>query len=276
LYLNAKDYVKAFAAKQERFSIEQQYGLRAFIGAGRLQPSKQVVSTGERTVSQEMVAPEIAAAGRQQDLARLLERVERRDYRFVVIHGNSGVGKSSLVNAGLVPTLEQKTIEARANVPVVMRVYTQWMQELGRLLAEATGDLLLKTQPVTVPTLLEALRQLDQRNLRTVLIFDQFEEFFFVYPKPEHRKPFFDFLVQCLQILSLKVFLSLREDYLHYLLECNRLEGMKRTGIDVLSQQVLYGLGNFDPQDAKTIIQSLTERARFFLEPALIEQLVRI
>ena len=273
LYLQGKDYAKAFAAKQERFSIEQQYGIRAFIGAGRLQPSKQAVST-DNLSSQGMVAPEIAAAGRQQDLDRLIERVERRDYRLIVIYGNSGVGKSSLVNAGLVPSLKQKTIEARGNVPVVMRVYTQWMQELGHLLAEATGEPLLNTQPFTAQTLLEALRQIDQRNLRTVLIFDQFEEFFFVYPKPENRQPFFDFLVQCLQVLSLKVFLSLREDYLHYLLECSRLEGMKRTGIDILSQNVLYGLGNFDPQDAKAIIQSLTERARFFLEPALVDQLV--
>jgi len=274
LYLAAKDYVKAFAAKRERFSIEQQYGIRAFVGAGRLQPIKQAVSLDDPLSLLGMVAPEIAAAGRQQDLDRLLERVERRDYRFIVIHGNSGVGKSSLVDAGLVPTLKQRIIEARGNVPVVIRIYTQWIQELGRLLAEAIGKPALNSAPFTPQTLLEQLRQIDQRNLRTVLIFDQFEEFFFVYPKPENRKPFFDFLTQCLQILSIKVFLSLREDYLHYLLEYSRLEGMKRTGIDILSQNVLYGLGNFDPQDAKAIIQSLTGRARFVLEPALVDQLV--
>ena len=89
LYLKAKEYAKAFAAKQECFSIEQQYGIRAFVGAGRLQPSKQAVSTNDQIFPQGVVAPEIAAAGRQQDLDRLIERVERRDYRLVVIHGNS-------------------------------------------------------------------------------------------------------------------------------------------------------------------------------------------
>ncbi len=122
--------------------------------------------------------------------------------------------------------------------------------------------------------MLAQLRQLDQQGLRSVLIFDQFEEFFFVYPRPEDRRPFFEFLVKCLEILSVKVFLSLREDYLHYLLELGQLAGMRATGIDLLSQNVRYGLGNFEPPDATAIIQSLTRRARYYLEPALVERLV--
>jgi CHAT domain-containing protein len=308
LHFDRKQYLEAFQAKQERLSIEQQYGIRAFVGAGWLRPQRQEVVAEFQVPTEGMVAPEITAAGRQQDLDRLIERVERRDYRLVVIHGNSGVGKSSLVNAGLVPTLKQKTIESRDNLPVVMRVYTQWVQELCNQLGAAFAEFylaktrerteeqdsqdsrarnqeLLKTEyshlvsqgvfePLTSESVLEQLRLHTARHLRPVLIFDQFEEFFFVYPKPEDRKPFFDFLSQCLQILSIKVFLLVREDYLHYLLECSRLESLKRTGIDILSQNVLYGLGNFDQQDAKAIIQSLTQRASFFLEPELVDQLV--
>ena len=280
LHFDRKQYLEAFEAKQERLSIEQQYGIRAFVGAGRLRPQRQEAVAEFQAPTEGMVAPEIAAAGRQQDLERLIERVERRDYRLIVIHGNSGVGKSSLVNAGLVPMLQQKPIDARDNVSIVLRVYTQWAQELERLLSAKLGDQELdETQSLELKTqnLLAQLRQLDQRNLRTVLIFDQFEEFFFVCPKPEDRKPFFDFLAQCLQILSLKVFLSLREDYLHYLLEFNRLlTAVKepKTGIDILSRNVLYGLGNFSLEDTRAIIHSLTERAHFYLEPALVDQLV--
>ncbi|MBW4578652.1 MAG: PD40 domain-containing protein [Tildeniella nuda ZEHNDER 1965/U140] len=279
LHFEQKDYVEAFQAKQERLSIEQQYGIRAFVGAGRLRPQRQAVVTEFQAPTEGMVAPEIAAAGRQRDLERLIERVELREYRLIVIHGSSGVGKSSLVNAGLIPAL-QKPIAARDNVPIVMRVYTQWVNELERLLSERLGDQAaadIQTLESSIQTLLAQLRQLDQRNLRTVLIFDQFEEFFFTYPKPEDRKPFFDFLVKCLQILSIKVFLSLREDYLHLLLEFNRLLATvkePKTGIDVLSRNVLYSLGNFSLEDTRAIIHSLTNRAHFYLEPALVDQLV--
>jgi hypothetical protein len=37
---------------------------------------------------------------------------------------------------------------------------------------------------------------------------------------------------------------------------------------------VLYGLGNFSPTDAKAIIQDLTDRAQFYLEPDLVNALV--
>ncbi|MBW4518596.1 MAG: hypothetical protein KME16_02540 [Scytolyngbya sp. HA4215-MV1] len=277
LHFERKHYLEAFQAKQERLSIEQQYGLRAFIGAGRLQPQRQAVVTEFQTPIEGMVAPEITAAGRQQDLERLIERVKRRDYQLIVIHGSSGVGKSSLVNAGLVPALKQRPIEARDNVPLVMRVYTQWAQELARLLSqpelggqESEVKMLGETQDLLVQ-----LRKIDQQNRRVILIFDQFEEFFFVYPKPQDRQPFFKFLAQCLKILSIKIFISLREDYLHYLLECSRLEIMKERGIDILSKQVRYEVGDFSSQDAKKIIESLTKSAHFYLEDSLIEQLVQ-
>lgn len=40
LYFQQGDYLKAFHIKQEQRSIEQQYGFRAFVGAGRLQPKQ--------------------------------------------------------------------------------------------------------------------------------------------------------------------------------------------------------------------------------------------
>ncbi|HAA30754.1 MAG TPA: ribosome assembly protein 4, partial [Cyanobacteria bacterium UBA8553] len=108
-----------------------------------------------------------------------------------------------------------------------------------------------------------------------MLIFDQFEEFFFVYPDPVQQRQFFEFVGECLNILPVKVILSLREDYLHYLLECDRLSSMKIIGNDILTRNVRYPLGNFSPADAKVIIQQLTERSYFHLEPALIEELVQ-
>ena len=277
LYFEQKEYLKAFEIKLERQSIEQQYGFRAFVGAGRIQPQRQAKFALTPVKSQETIAPEITASGRQLDVERLVQRIGEPSYKLIVIHGQSGVGKSSLVNGGLVPALKQKVIGTSDVLPVPMRVYTSWVGELGKLLAEA-----LLEKGIDLPTpldseaaILEQLQQSESRNLRTVLIFDQFEEFFFVYPTPGERRQFFEFVGACLKILPVKVILSLREDYLHYLLECDRLPSMKMIGNDILTKNVRYRLGNFSVQDAKAIVQRLTEQTYFHLEPDLIEQLVR-
>jgi WD40 repeat protein/tetratricopeptide (TPR) repeat protein len=284
LYFEQKDYLKAFEIKQERQSIERQYGLRAFIGAGRIQPQrqarlalKQVVETLHQTCPQETVAPEITASGRQLDVERLIERIGRNDCKLIVIHGESGVGKSSLVYGGLVPALKQKAMGTSDVLPVAMRVYTSWVEQLGKFLAGVLEEkgIHLATSLDSEAAILEQLQQSESRNLRTVLIFDQFEEFFFVYPAPGQRRRFFEFVGACLNILPVKVILSLRKDYLHYLLECNRLPSMKIISNDILTKNVLYELGNFSPADAKAIVQRLTEVSNFHLEPALIEQLVQ-
>ncbi|MEI2583494.1 nSTAND1 domain-containing NTPase, partial [Scytonema sp. PRP1] len=129
--------------------------------------------------------------------------------------------------------------------------------------------------PHSPTALLKQLRQCETQNLRPVLIFDQFEEFFFVDIAPQQRRQFFEFVGECLNVLSVKVILSLRVDYLHYLLECNDLPSMKIISNDILSNHVLYKLGNFSPTDAKSIIEQLTERGHFHLEPALVEELVQ-
>ncbi|WP_375496189.1 hypothetical protein, partial [uncultured Nostoc sp.] len=278
LYFEKKEYLKAYNTKQQQRSIEQQFGLRAFIGAGRLQSTKLALVPLSKTETQESIAPEIAASGRLLDIERLIERLGRHDYKLIVIHGQSGVGKSSLVNAGLVPALKNKSVGIQDYLPVAIRVYTNWAEELGKLMQQALherregGD--EQVLRFEVSALIAQLHENEQHNLKTVLIFDQFEEFFFVYTKPKQRQQFFEFLGECLNILSVKVILSLRVDYLHYLLECNRLSSMAIIGNDLLSNNVLYELGNFSLLDTKSIIQRLTETTSFQLEQALIEQLV--
>ncbi|MBD2361325.1 ribosome assembly protein 4 [Anabaena minutissima FACHB-250] len=377
-YFEQKQYLKAYNIKQQRRSIEQQFGLRAFVGAGRLEASRQTFVETLYTTSN--ISPEISASGRQLDVERLVERLNNDDYKLIVIHGQSGVGKSSLVNAGLVPALQQQSIRAKDNLVIVMRVYTNWVEELGRLLeagsrgqgagsreqesrgikrdsstaevhssssevhssASEPKDSCFEHQtpsselesshlelesshlepesshlepesshlepehshlepehshlepehshsnlnsfaspllpcspaPLLPHSLLNSLREKEQRNLRTVLVFDQFEEFFFVYTEPAQRQQFFEFLGSCLEVLSAKVILSLRVDYIHYLLECNDLPNFQIIANDILSNNVLYKLGNFSPDDTKSIIQRLTANTSFRLEPALVDAMV--
>jgi WD40 repeat protein/tetratricopeptide (TPR) repeat protein len=284
-YLHRKDYLEAFQIKQERLSVEQVYGIRAFVGAGRLRAERvdreQLLYQTRNLVREDnpdaLVAPVdgVAAWQRQRDVKQLLERIGRNDCKLIVIHGYSGVGKSSLISAGLIPALEQKAIGFLTNRPILIRKYTDWQTELAHSLSPPSSPSPPPPPSPTPDTLLTQLRLNEQRNLRTILIFDQFEEFFFVHPTPLERRPFFTFLGLCMQIPTVKVVLPLREDYLYYLLEFNRIPEIALTGIDILSRNVLYPLGNFSPADARTIIEELTERARFYLEPDLVDELVQ-
>ena len=108
--------------KQERRSIEQQYGLRAFVGAGRLKPQRQARSTLVSVEQPVAIAQEIAVSSRRQDVERLISRIAEPRHKLTVIYGQSGVGKSSLVESGLVPALkQQQVIGARDVVPILLR-----------------------------------------------------------------------------------------------------------------------------------------------------------
>ncbi|HBL12077.1 MAG TPA: hypothetical protein DD379_11835, partial [Cyanobacteria bacterium UBA11162] len=70
--------------------------------------------------------------------------------------------------------------------------------------------------------ILEQLRENADHNLLTVLIFDQFEEFFLAHATQLNRRLFYEFLRDCLNLSFVKVIISIREDYLHYLLEVEK------------------------------------------------------
>jgi WD40 repeat protein len=377
LHSEQKQYLRAFELKQQQRSLEQQYGFSTFLGAAPLQP----FSRQGRGIS----SLEIAAAGRQLDVNRLIERLGRNDHKLTIIHGSSGVGKSSLLNAGLVPALESRIIGYRVAVPILQKTYRNWITQLERRLEDAlmcrqvepasdapepltcrwepTTETSISQEPTTsweqrmhsdsqtvtsqqapagtipetsalhswksaerhcipemtaasqtpdaahlaqsslaialaiaksqalspspIPSfqplisnpklqkILKQLRLAGERKLLTILIFDQFEEFFFACSNLEQRREFYEFLAQCLNLPYLKVILSLREDYLHYLLECERYCNLNTINNNILDRQLRYHLGDLTPDDARKVICTLAAVSQFHLENALIAALVR-
>ncbi len=331
VYFQRGEYLQAFQIKQDYRAIEHTYRFRAFIGAGKLHPHREAINPATETVDvHATIADEITASGRENDLNRLIGRMNSAQNKLTVIYGQSGVGKSSIVTGGLVPALKQKKIESRTVVPVILQVYNNWPRELTRQLsaskaeifdrqmaADSLGsteveseveareinddfisvlheeftdndekivpeqpvELVVKKQTIEYDKIIKEL-QINSEHLVTVLIFDQFEEFFFVWKEQAEREIFFEFLRECLKIKYLKVILSLREDYLHYLLEFCRPKNNQQfinNDIldDILSKDILFYLGNFSIADASSIVHALTERSQFYLEPELIEELVK-
>ncbi len=287
-FFERHDYTEAFKLKQEKIKIEHQYGFRAFIGAGQLQPQRSRINPALELQKipfiPEGVAQEISASGRQQDVNRLIERITRADYKLTVIYGPSGVGKSSILKAGLVPALMGKAIGERIPIPVVLSVYTDWITVLSSIVNQALAHTGISVNLNSTPTmLLERIRLAAESNYTIIIILDQFEEFFFVSNAPAQRIEFYKFFSECLNISFVKIILSLREDYLHYLLEFERLSQKNSTGVydvgiinkNILDKDIRYYLGKFSSQDAKAIIQSLTQRSHYELSDELTNQLVQ-
>ncbi|MEW6497972.1 MAG: hypothetical protein AB1589_36550, partial [Cyanobacteriota bacterium] len=326
-----QQYLRAFELKQQQRSIEQQYGFCTFLGAAPLQP----FTHQGRGIS----SLEIAAAGRQADVNRLLERLSRNDHKLTIIHGSSGVGKSSLINAGLVPALESRFIGAREAMPIVQKAYGDWVGELESRLEQglerrqleglnrskeelpppgntktrqslsanapntanvssndpSVATASLSGSPSLSPTItqypipsfqppisnprlqniLKRLQLLAERRLLTVLIFDQFEEFFFACTHLDNRCEFYDFLSRVLNLPFLKVIFSMREDYLHYLLECERHSNLNTINNNILDRQLRYHIGDLSSDDARNVISTLAAVSQFQLEESLIAALVR-
>jgi WD40 repeat protein/archaellum biogenesis ATPase FlaH len=285
LYFAAGRYLEAYTIRQQRRSVEQQYGFRAFIGAGRLQPQRQATNPALMSpYGTSSVALEIAASGREDDINNLIGKISRADQKLMVIHGPSGVGKSSTVSAGLVPALQNRTVGDQIAVPIVVQVYTDWVRELGKDLTEAMSQIKKEeaiavttsdfNTPITTAGILAKLTENANNHLITVLIFDQFEEFFFTCNTTTQRQEFDSFLRDCLNVSFVKIIFSLREDYLHRLLEFKNLSALEAIDYNILDKNIRYQLNNFSPEYAKVIIQKLTERSQMHLEPALIDALV--
>jgi len=252
-FQHLKDYRKAFVYSQSEVRFKQQIGDYAFIGANRM----------EAIEGQKEIATALTAAGRDQDVSALVERILQNDHKLIVLYGESGVGKSSLLQAGLVPKLKQQRLGQGTLFPVYLRLYDDKLTELKRGLevAENTDWEGLTAQ----------VQEWDRQNRRVIFIFDQFEEFFFANVQQQQQSAFFNWLGTVLKVLTTKVVLSLRKDYLHLLVDFSHISP-DQSGI--LAAQNLYELRNFTGVETRQLIERLTAQSQFQMSPQLVKRVV--
>ena len=271
-YFDLGQYLDAFDVKQELRQVEYRYNRRAFIGAGAVQPHQRTGPKQPDRITQAAVAAEIRASGRLQDVEELARRLESNRTAIIIIHGPSGVGKSSILTAGLIPRLRTLYPDGRTTQPILVQTYGNWQQAIELALNPALTS---PTSAAPPPNeLIQQLRAGTQRNRFYILIFDQFEEFFFDKKEAGDRRQFYEFLQQCLDLPNIKVILALREDYLHHLLEAERIIHRVSPDWDLLSKDVRYALDNFSPPAAEEVIRQLTSAAQYPLPDDLIHRLV--
>ena len=151
--------------------------------------------------------------GRSTESRELISLILAR--RAVLLYAQSGAGKTSLLQASVIPELRRRK---RVETLPVARV-TGSETAAGNIYIANTIAALFPGRPeLTGATLSEAIAATESKTPR-LLILDQFEEIFTFHPeRTDDRRGFFAQLGECLESFPrLCLLISMREDYLAFL-----------------------------------------------------------
>jgi hypothetical protein len=146
-------------------------------------------------------------AGRDDDVAEVVARTTR--HQTLVLYGRSGLGKTSLLLAGVFPQLRERGFE-----PIAVRTLEDPLLDIRNAVARRLG-LPEGRNPSDLGALVGALGNTAAAGV--VLVCDQFEEFFTRQRhKPAERRSSVQELARLIKdpTLSLHIVFSLREDFL--------------------------------------------------------------
>jgi formylglycine-generating enzyme required for sulfatase activity len=219
--------------------------------------------------------------GREYDVVHASQKI--LSSKLTVLYGKSGIGKTSLICAGIIPRLVQN-----GYLPVYSRCIGDPLLSikkniLDRLLSLDTGNIVLKrlrdVMNCSLPDFIREVREVEKRPL--VVFIDQFEEFF-VSLGEATRKKFERELTECIDspYIGGTFVLSLREDFLAELHELKRLHNIygNRYRLKALTEQEArqaitrpaekFGV-TFDEDVVKVIIHRLSEKGQ--VDPAQLQ-----
>jgi formylglycine-generating enzyme required for sulfatase activity len=185
--------------------------------------------------------------GREAEISEILDRICLPEGRFAIVSGGSGTGKSSLVDAGILPRLEQtglpgagtclcvRIVPSQGDHPfdALTRVLHSQVEQVGFKAYDLGKELL--AQPAIFPERIQTIIAKGMNNRAFVLFLDQMEELFTAQAK-DHAKPFLSALYSAVNEASLRVIATIRSDFLHH---CHEHPEM----VKVLNGRGHYALG---------------------------------
>ena len=201
--------------------------------------------------------------GRQADTHALFEMIAHGEFRFGVLFGESGSGKTSLLKAGLLPRLREAGL-----VTIYCRSYKD---PVAALLEECRRTSGIEASREENPS--DYIKRFcEEMCAGVVIVCDQFEEFFVNFKTKRQREPFISFIAECHSraALPVKFLFAMRSDFLY--LVSSEFEGRV---VEPLMSSRLYHLRSFDQEQAEEIIEKSARRARLPFEPGLSRQVAR-
>ena len=221
--------------------------------------------------------------GRESEVREILDRLQTPQGHFLIVSGNSGTGKSSLIDAGVLPRLEatgladQKDCLCKRMTPsqgshpfdALVRAFDDQVQQAG-LNPFVLGEELQK-EPESFS---ERIRQIVAGivpETDMVLFLDQMEELFTGIQGREwaaRNNAFLSALYQATEEGHLRVIATLRSDFLHF---CHDHPEMR----EVLKSGGHYPLGKVESFMLRDMILKPAECAGLSVSDALVRRLIQ-
>lgn len=216
--------------------------------------------------------------GREMLTARLAEHLQKE--RLLILLGASGSGKSSLIRAGLVPTIKCDQDELGVSSPPdgVNKQCVQVITPTSRPLESLANTLVRLSESMIEPAEYQSdleqdplsfrrtISQMLPHGERFVLIVDQLEELFTLGHDPFEREAFVDHILSTVSgedSTDILVVLVLRADFYAH---CARHDGLRRA---LVAYQEY--LGPMSPEELRRAIEEPARREGWELEPGLAD-----
>jgi DNA-binding winged helix-turn-helix (wHTH) protein len=202
--------------------------------------------------------------GREVDATAIASLISHSEFRFGVLYGDSGCGKTSMVQAGVLPRLE-----ARGYIVVVCRSYKDPLINITtacRKRSNLTPD--RDDNPISYLG-----RVAEKSRSGLIIICDQFEEFYGRAPNKQDRTPFLRFLAACNQasfFTPVKFLFVVRGDFLHFI-----ISSFDEYLSDALVTSRRYHLQQFDEQQAAEVIEKSMRTAQWPVEAGLSSRIAK-
>ncbi len=203
---------------------------------------------------------------RQNILDECLRAITDPEFRLGILFGESGCGKTSFLQAGLIPMLSK-------GYPAYRPVYIKFSNldpivSIQGALAEQAN---MSEEKIDPNNFLPALARIIAAQSQTlVLLFDQFEQFFVHFQRDEGRQPLIGLLRDWYQNganLPVKIVFCLRDDFYARHVELQRAMGYS------LSAQNNFELKKFTPKQATEIFKVIAETVNLSCDEKFIQEM---
>jgi len=186
--------------------------------------------------------------GREHETSEIIQQISNPRFRFLAVIGASGVGKSSLINAGVIPALRAGAVPGADSWPIVrftpaeiegnpfLGLVTRVAEVSGADTDEphVTADQLAR-EPRRFGEFVELALRGSPPWARLLIFIDQFEELFASEITEEHRKTFIKLVVESVTSDRVVAVATLRVDFYAHCLQDPELVTLLRGGSFPLS-----------------------------------------
>ena len=217
--------------------------------------------------------------GRDAEVREVLDRLRLPEGRFLIISGGSGTGKSSLVDAGVLPRIEEsgigderryvcvRMVPSQGNHPfdALLRPLHGYVERAGLNVYELAEE--MAAQPNILPERIQEIVTKGMNGNSLVLFLDQMEELFTVRDLAQSHV-FLSALYKAANEAGLSVIATIRSDFLHH---CHDHENMR----NLISGRGHIGLGPVDFTSLREMIIKPAQCAGLSIPDRLVRRLVQ-